>query len=227
MTTVFTRLYANEKKARSVQDRLRFLGFPPNALQVIPQGGDDLVHRMVRAKVPADAAAIYADKLVEGRALLVVRATYKPLGAPTIARDILSRSDALDSGVHPEEAYFADGPDHAPSVLQSHPRFLTLPLEAEDFPPGPITSRVGMPLTSTRRTSRSAMSGTRYMSRMFWPMPLLTKKRTSRSAMGGTRHMSRLFWPMPLLSSKPRSNRVIRGGALPLSRALGWSTLWR
>lgn len=230
MTTVFTRLYADEDKAHAVRDRLRFVGFPPTALQVIVEGGRDrdaLVRKMEGASVAREAAESYAGMMGGGRALLVVRATYIPLRAPTLAREILDRSDAIESGVRPEELYVPDGPDHAPSVLKTHPRFLTLPTESDDFRPGPVTSRFGLPLLTGKRTSHSAIRGGKHVSKYFWPMPLVIRKRKANSAIRGGKHMSKYFWPMPLVTTKPRKNSVIRGGAQPFSRLLGWPTTWR
>lgn len=228
MTTVITRLYADQNAAEAVARRLRFEGFPGNAVQVISAGGmdrDALVDKMSRAMVPGEAAAGYAGKVEGGNSLLVIRATYRPLGAAQIARDTVARSPALDSGVTPEESWVKDGPDHAPSVLKDHPRLMTLPIEPEDYRPGLISEQLGIPLLSRPKARTSAIRGGRHVSKAFWPMPLVTRNRKANSAMHGTRHMSKAFWPMPLLSKTPRRNSVIRGGALPLSRALGWPTI--
>ncbi len=228
MTTVITRLYADEEAAQRTARRLRFEGFPGNAVQVISAAGldrDTLLSRMDRAMVPDEAARGYVDKVSAGNSLLVIRATYKPLGAARIARETVASSPALASGVSPEESWVKDPPDHAPSVLKDHPRFMTLPIEPEDYRPQLISRELGIPLLSRHKEKRSAISGGRFMSKAFWPMPLVTRKRKANSAMSGTRHMSRMFWPMPLVSTKERKNSVIRGGAHPISRALGWPTI--
>ena len=231
MTTVITRLYANEDIARGAENRLRWEGFPRNAVQVIAaapgQGHDALTARMTHAMVDEGTAPAYADKVGGGMALLVVRATYRPLGAVRIARETLEKTDAVEAGIQPDEVYVRDGPDHAPSVLKDHPRFLTLPFHDDDVRPGPITERLGWRLLSKRPRRLKVISGDRRMSRMFWPQRLVTQNRKATSAMSGTRHMSQWFWPMPLIVSRPRRKSVIRGGGHPLSRLLGWPTIGR
>lgn len=232
MTTVITRLYADETKALAVAKRLRWEGFPRSAVQVVTtRTGEDqgtLAARMERVLVPAEAAPVYAGRVAGGNALLIVRATYKPLGAARIAREALERTGAIDVGDVPDDVYVKDPPDHAPSIMKDHPRFFTLPFEDDDdFRAGPVTPAFGFRLLSPPRERRSAISGGRYMSRFFWPMPLLTRNRRANSAISGGRQMSRAFWPMPLLSTRRRKMSVIRGGALPLSNLLGWRPISR
>ncbi|MCR9151315.1 MAG: hypothetical protein NXH83_14170 [Rhodobacteraceae bacterium] len=228
MTTLITRLYAEEKAADSVASRLRWEGLPGYAIQVIT-GTDKarLADRMTRAKVHESAIEAYTAKVAEGAALLVVAATYKPLGAARITRETVAASTPVEVEGVTEEHYFPDGPDHAPSILRGHPRFMTLDLGMGDYEGKPISVGLCLPLLSKGPRKNRVFRGGRHMSRMFWPMPLVTRKRKANSAMQGTRHMSRLFWPMPLITRGRRSRSVIRDGALPLSRALGWPTVSR
>lgn len=228
MTKVITRLYANEVEARAVESAFRFLMFPRNAVRVIVQSDDGATaDRLIAAGVNADTARIYADRMADGAAVVMVRATYKPLGAPRIARETLAERPAIDLGDAVEETQVKDGPDHAPSVLKDHPRFLSLPQEQDDLKIGLFSREFGVRLLSERRERTSAIRGGRHMSRAFWPMPLVTKNRHSHSVISGGRYMSKRFWPMELLSHKPRSNSVIRGGALPFSQLLGWPVISR
>lgn len=225
MTTVITRLYADASKAESVANRLRWEGFPRNAVRVITSDGRDseqIRGRLERADVSEAVVADYASQVASGGAALVIQATYKPLGAARLAREIVEDSGAIDSASEHNDYYMPDRPDHAPSVLKDHPRFMTLPLEPEDYRGGPISRELGLRLLSPHKARNSAIRGGRHMSRAFWPMPLVSKGRKATSAISGGRHMSKSFWPMPLVSTKPRKNSVIRGGALPLSRLLGW-----
>lgn len=225
MTNVITRLYADTTKAEAVANRLRWEGFPRNSVRVISaDGGDDgaIRARLSRADVNDAIIGAYASKLADGAAALVIQATYKPLGAARIAREIVAKSDAIDGASEFNDYYMPDRPDHAPSVLKDHPRFMTLPLEPEDYRGGPISRELGIRLLSPRKSRNSAIRGGRHISKAFWPMPLVSKGRRATSAMSGGRHMSRAFWPMPLVTTKPRKNSVIRGGSLPLSRMLGW-----
>ena len=225
MTNVITRLYADTTKAEAVANRLRWEGFPRNSVRVISaDGGDDgaIRARLSRADVNDAIIGAYASKLADGGAALVIQATYKPLGAARIAREIVAKSDAIDGASEFNDYYMPDRPDHAPSVLKDHPRLMTLPLEPEDYRGGPISRELGIRLLSPRKSRNSAIRGGRHISKAFWPMPLVSKGRRATSAMSGGRHMSRAFWPMPLVTTKKRKNSVIRGGSLPLSRMLGW-----
>lgn len=225
MTTVITRLYADEDTAKSVENRLRWEGFPKHTMRVITADGGDADatrDRLSRADVNEALVSEYAQRLGAGAAVLVVYATYKPLGAARIAREIIGKSAALDQASDTNDFYVPERPDHAPSILKDHPRLMTLPLEPEDYRGGPISRELGIRLLSPRKERTSAIRGGRFMSRAFWPMSLVSRGRKATSAISGGRHMSRAFWPMPLVSTKPRKNSVIRGGALPLSRLLGW-----
>lgn len=232
MTTVITRLYADERTANMVAQRLRWEGLPARAVEVIAGAGSDrpsLEVRMSRARVHESAVSAYADRMADGSALLVVRATYKPLGAARITREVTARSKPVEVHGVVDDHFVPDGPDHAPSVLKDHPRFLTLDLDFGEYKPRPISEEFGIPLLTRGHRNRPlhVFRGGKHVSRLFWPMPLVTSKRKVNSAISGGRHMSKLFWPMPLLSHKERTRSVIRGGALPLSRALGWPTISR
>jgi len=232
MTTVITRLYADEKTADMVAQRLRWEGLPARAVQVITGAGSDrpaIEASMNRAKVHETAVPAYADRVAAGAALLVARATYKPLGAAQIVRDVTARSKPLDVGDVVDDHYMPDEPDHAPSVLKDHPHFLMLDLEFGEYKGRPISEELGIPLLTRGHRNRPihVFRGGKHVSKLFWPMPLVTRKRKANSAISGGRHVSKLFWPMPLITRKERTRSVIRGGALPLSRALGWPTISR
>lgn len=225
MTTVITRLYADKAQAEKVANRLHWEGFPRNAVRVISaDGGDQDVTkgRLARADVNEAVVGDYASQVVSGASALIIQATYKPLGAARIAREIVEKSGALDAPSEYNDYYMPERPDHAPSVLKDHPRFMTLPLEPEDYRGGPISRELGIPLLSRHKQRNSAIRGGRHVSKAFWPMPLVSRGRTAKSAIRGGAYMSKMFWPMPLVTTKPRKNSVIRGGSLPLSRMLGW-----
>jgi hypothetical protein len=231
MTTVITRLYGDPKTAAEAAGRLKWNGLPANAVRVItsdgPAAGGDLDARLARAGVDPAAVPTYTRAVAAGGAALVVRATYVPLGAARITRETLAKTKSVDSGGVVEEYYVSEGPDPAPSVLKSHPRFLSLDLKPGEYKGGPISADLGIRLLSKRERKSRVYHGGRYMSKWFWPMPLLATKRSASSAIKGGAHMSKVFWPMPLLSRKERTRSVIRDGALPFSRALGMSTVTR
>ena len=181
-----------------------------------------LEREMERAQVHASAMGPYAKTLAAGNAVVAVRATYKPLGAARLTREIFEKADTIDMGDVVEEAQVAWTPEKAPSVLKDHPLFLSLPgIET----PGRISTMFGMRLLKDHKTKRPLMDHDRRMSRMFWPMPLLSKRNRSSSVMHGGRYMSKMFWPMKLLSSGERRKSVIPGGGTPFSRRLGLRTV--
>lgn len=232
MTTVITRLYADEEAARAIARRLSWEGLPARALQVISGDGksrETIAEKMQSAGVHVTAVPAYSERVAGGNALLVVRATYKPLGAAQIARDATARSKAIEVRGVIDDYYFADPPDNAPSVLKDHPRFLSLDLEPGEYKGGPISAELGIPLLTRGHRNRPlhVFKGGKFVSRAFWPMPLLSRKRKANSAIHGGRYMSKLFWPMPLITKKERTRSVIRGGALPFSRAFGMPTIIR
>ncbi len=176
---------------------------------------------MTRAKVHESAMAPYKAALSAGHAVLVVQATYKPLNAARIAREILGKCDALDADGATEEHKLAWEPERAASVMKDHPLFFSV-VDIE-VPHGPVTANFGMRMTKPHKAKRSLSN--KRASRLFWPMPLLSKKQRSQKVMSGGRTMSAMFWPMPLLSSKPRRKSVIPGGGTPFSRRMGPRTV--
>ena len=228
MTQIITRLFASEKSAAAVVRKLNDEGFPKYILRIFKGTGTDnadaMAARLEKADIDPAAAAAYAKHLKGDAALLLIPATYKPLGAARIAREILADADTVDVGDIPDDTYVPDRPDHAPSILKGHPLLITLPLWDEEMPRGTVTDGF-MRLLSPHRTKRSAMSGDHRMSRFFWPMPLLKRHRTANSAIHGGKYMSQIFWPQRLLSTGPRRSSVIPGGGRPLSRLFGWPTI--
>ena len=199
MTTIITRLYPDTRAANAAAAALKAAGMPASMWDVI--AGSDAAAKMTAARVGKSSAAAYAPRIERGNALLVARAQLTPLGYARTVMDILDGFDAIHvPGATPEE-YIREKPDdrHYLSVLTDHPRFFS-----QDIQPG-----------SGRSTG--------LVSRAFG-IPLLTRKTTSHSAMTGTRHMSRLFWPWRLLSPRRTSTSAIRGGKL-ITEAMGLPTV--
>lgn len=230
MTQVISRLYEDETRALSVAERLRFEGLPPRAIRIITlktgEAKSDLTERLTRINIASDTAPKYASHIAAGKAAVVVDASFKPLGAAKITRNVLGRNDPIDLGEAIEEVYVPDKPGEKVSVLDSHPLFLTTPVRNRRFSSGgPISHGLGPKLLMKQRPRTSAIRGGKFMSKAFWPMALLKKTRSASSAIRGGKHMSRMFWPQPLLSSKKRRLSVIPGGALPFSRTFGFKPL--
>ena len=225
MTTIITRVFNDKGAADAARERIIFRGVPSRAVTVIgPSEGNEAIDRMQAAEVHPSAMDTYSQAITAGKSLLVVRATYRPLTAATIVREMLAKMDTVDVGEVVNDYYRTDKPEKAPSILDEHPLFLTLRMDKSGYEGGRVSEALYWPLLSPRKERTSAKGKAGARSRAFWPMPLLSRKERKSSVISGGRFMSRAFWPMPLLSKGQRSNSVIRGGDKPLSRALGWPT---
>lgn len=206
MTRIITRVFANVAEAEKAVARLTRKGLPRRNREVI-RGGENAHADMLRARVHESALKPYGDLLAKGNVVLVVIASYKPLGVARITRDILDNLETVDVGAKVIEDHpVAWEPDKSPSILKDHPHMLTIPgLET----PGRLSDSFGMPMLKARKPKHNLMSSEKRMSRMFWPMPLLSKKKRSSSVMSGGRQMSKAFWPGRLISDKPRRKSVL------------------
>ena len=222
MTTIISRVFSDEKAAKSAAKRLVFRGIPSRDCAVIA-GSDEaaVASRLELAKIDESATSAYLKAAKAGQAIVVVHATYKPLMAATMVRDTFDKLDTVSVGDVTEEYFVPDGPEKGSSVLREHPLFLTVPPARTGHRGAPVTRNM-FRMLSPRKPRRSAIKGGGFKSRMFWPTPLLSKKPRKKSVISGVRYMSKAFWPMALLSKHKRSNSVITSGDLPFSRALGW-----
>ena len=223
-TTVISRLYGDAQSANGIRERLYREGFPRHALSVVSASdGDDVEAvkaKIMRAAVPEEGADAYATRVSEGASLVVVRATYKPLGAVRIANETFESSGALPVNLAAQSFKIKTPPDHAPSILKDHPRFLTMAPRGTHAG-GPVSGQLGMRLVSAPKRRDSVINGGKLM---FGDG--VKRGRSSSSAMSGGRFMSRSFWPMPLLTKKRGGSSVIPGGGHPFSRLLGWPTTY-
>lgn len=231
MITLITRLLANEDNARTIERKLHLESFPKKIVRVYTADGhpaSDLAGKLAGDGVEEATATAYAERMAsDGAAMLMVRATYKPLGAARIAREILAESETLDVGDVAEETRIPEDPERNLSILSDHPRFLVLPLDPDDYRGGPISNEFGIPLLSKHREKSSVMHGGGFMSKKFWPMALLRKHSEKITAIHGGRHMSTRFWPMPLLKKHRENKSVTRDSDWSFSRLLGWPTVIR
>lgn len=221
MTTIITRVFETEKQAQLAANRLAMRGVPKTDCRIIT-AGDKAEALMERAKVHPSAMKPYAKRLAAGNAVLVVHATYKPLGAASITRKVLGNFDTLSDAKVTDDFKVAWEPDKSPSILKDHPHMLSVPgLQ----PRGNVTAAFGVPVLKKPRRKDNLMSGDKRMSRMFWPMKLVSTRKHRNSVISGGRHMSRMFWPTKLISKGHRSKSVIPGGGTPFSRRLGLRTV--
>ncbi|MDA9865512.1 hypothetical protein N9C96_02425 [bacterium] len=221
MTTVITRAYGDEQSAKGISGRLYRQGFPRHHISVISADGEsaaEIEDRMKRFMVPESVAGTYAKHVADGASLVVVRATYKPLGAVRLANETFETSGALDIGIAEQQFRVPTPVDKAPSVLKDHPRFLTMSPQSGPKV-GLVTENIGIPLLSERKARNSVIPG----GKMIMGGKVKTGRKAN-SAIAGGKFMSRAFWPAPLLSARKGGLSVIPGGGHPFSRLFGWPT---
>jgi hypothetical protein len=222
MTHILTRLYADEKTANGVRERLFRAGFPRHVMRVVTlrdnETHDSLMTRITRIHVPDRAASVYTESVASGNALLVVEAGYKPLSARKIGVAVLEQTDDMPSNLESQDFKIGRIKDHAPRVMKDHPRFFTASPDPDHIG-GPLSDQFGFNLVSTSNRRLSVGQG----GPMF-PFAALTKNRNAKSAMSGGGFMSRIFWPMKLVTNARRRRSVIAGGGTPFSRLLGMRT---
>ena len=215
MTTVVSRLYADRNTADAVADALRAEGHLSENIDVITEG-DDAADRIAAARVSREAAARYADKLGDGKALLVTRVPFIPFGAAVNAIETVDRFESVNAGVARQNEYIREQPserffkkkvlDGSPLMLSTklqgtNRRFLTGSPAASGKRIGPISEKLGLPLLSKHRSHRSLIRGGGFMSRKFLPLPLLSHRNRGKSVYSGRMLFSEKL-SIPLLTSR-------------------------
>lgn len=223
MTTVISRLFPDAETAQDAVGRLIGKGVPKRQCSVFGAGTDASV--LEAAMVHPDATSAYTSAMQAGQTLVVVRTTYKPLGAARLTREMLADHGGVETGGITEDHFVAGtgARTRNNSILEDHPLLLTSPYEMAVR--GPITGAAGVNMLRPHKAKRSAMSGGRFMSRAFWPMKLVSQKHRSSSVMHGGRYMSKMFWPRPLLKNKPRRKSVMPGGGMAFGKFFGVPTI--
>lgn len=228
MATLFSRLYDQVGAARTLADSLIWDGVPRRDVRIVSRRADEtvteLVARLQKMHVHESAATAYGPPLMEGAVVLVVRATYRPLGAPKLVRATLAKSsvrrfpDAIEEHRVKEPPQIRD----SLSILPAHPKLFSLGME-DAARAGPVTADLGFRMLTDGPRKTSVIEGGRRMV----PLPLLRRRRARPSVLAGGTHISRRFWPMPLVTRKERTSSVIRGPGTVFSRSLGMSTVIR
>ena len=222
MTHLLTRLYADEKTVHTARERLHSAGFPRYQMRTITkrdgEDHDGLMKRISDARVPDRAAGVYTEAVAAGNSLLVAVADYKPLGARKIGLKVLSEIEDLPTNLEEQDFKLAWEPETASSVLKEHPRFLTAEPDY-DTERASFSSAFGFGTLSTKERKNRVGKGGPVL-----PFGTLKTGRSANSAMSGGKFMSRMFWPMSLLSTGARRRSVTKGGGTLLSNLLGLST---
>lgn len=229
MTTIISRLYNDEATAGAVLAELKAAGFTDEVTDMVAHGAGTR-RRIEKTGVDAAAASAYARKMVEGNALVVVRAPVVPFGAARGAMRIVDSQPKIDAGVANENVYVSDSGsgsgsggrrDEKLSINADHPRYMTPDPKVQPMPHGTITGALGFRLLSSRRPKNTVMPGGPHMSTSFWPAPLVKTTERNPSVMPGAPYMSKSFWPAPLVTRRERPLSVRKGGGFPFSEAFG------
>ena len=192
MTTLITRLYATPKRASAAADALKANNFRDKQFDVIaaPEGKKiaaktalaSVKAALAQAGVIPKSAMVYAEKIMEGNALVVVRA---PIGASFKANAVLDSFESVDAGVRDEvhlPAEVSRPPKrYRPSATSLLPRDAMI-LSGEKFMPALMSSstlfsrKLGLPLLSRRKEPRARLiSGSTTPFSSMLGLPLLSK----------------------------------------------------
>ncbi|GAB5512235.1 MAG: hypothetical protein Rhims3KO_36360 [Hyphomicrobiales bacterium] len=169
MTQVITRYFESAEKAFSAKRSLQFERFPRTALRIFTET-DGLVEELTAQNVDEAAAKAYAKRLGKGGAVLLANATYKPLGAAKLVRQVTADIGAVDMGDVVEEVYVKDRPGQTVNILNDHPLFLTR--ARDESPTGYYMADWPIPLIS-RRKPGDAFAFPRHSRMASWPIGLL------------------------------------------------------
>ncbi len=263
MALTIARMYSNHEAANAAATELRENGFNPQTLQSPPSAGqaeasagspgtaeDALIHPMLQAGVPPGHAAVYAERIRRGEALVLVEPMF---GAGHAATDILHRHNpvevelpAIDTGVRP-------GWDPAtplssalgwrvllndPAPLSSYLKQPVLKAQPVASPSlqrirersrdsAPLSAKAGMPVLSDHPAPLSSRLGWRTLWQVADPLSRRLGWRTLSPDPAPL--SSRLGWSTLLNDPAPLSNRLgwrtLLHDPVPLSRWLGWRTL--
>lgn len=195
MTTIITRLYEDAATARAAADALLNNGHDAGTIDIIA-GAEGTEAHMKAARVNPDSAAAYAPAVEAGKALLVVRAPFAPIGTARNAMRVVDRFASIKVGVENEDEYIREAASIAASgsILADHPLLMS---------------------NKFRRLGHGHILGSNP----------IKPSRPRTSAIRGGGFMSTKFWPMRLVSANAkRGNSVLRGGWL-LSKSFGIPTL--
>lgn len=201
MTTIITRLYADQATARAVVAMLLQKGQDEDTIDIITRdtlGGPEAAMRA--ARVPAASAAAYVSAMTGREALVVVAAPFNPIGTAREAIRVVNRTPAIKVGLADEDVYLREAPrpDIARNLLAGEPLIMSNPHSRPShrhiLGSNPIIA--GKPRTS-------AIRGGAYMSRFFWPMKLVSASRERSSAIPGGGLVSSLFGLPTVISHWP------------------------
>lgn len=136
MTTVVSRLFADETTAEQAVTALKLQRHPDENIDKI-SAGNAAIDEMVAARVPVESAEAYNAAMSGGKTLVVCRAPFFPAGAARNAIDTMDLFDTVDAGVENENYYIREEPKMDLytdiSVDRTHRYWASWKFEREEF----------------------------------------------------------------------------------------------
>ncbi|NNL19313.1 MAG: PucR family transcriptional regulator, partial [Boseongicola sp.] len=205
MTTIITRYFKSATDARSARSELvNYHRLSPRIIDLFDSNAG-LVENLTAQSVEEETARVYADRMQNGGAILLVRAGYRPLSVGNTTRDVLEDMGAVDLGDLDEDVYINDEFRPGLSILEDHPLMMSPPRDPEstqypmaDWP---------IPLLSRRKPFAESIFP-RHSRMAAFPLPLtIRNKPFTRSIF--TRHARMANFPIGLISKrKPYTGSV-------------------
>jgi len=218
MSTLITRLLANEDTASEASRALARKGFDDGAVRVVSNSGGSARESMVDFGVSDSTADAYIDHLDSGNALIAVRA---PFGMAGDAMSALRPFDAIEVDVEQEQHIsYKTNPEDALSIIPGNKKFLT---DRSSVGTGTgFSDMFGWSLLTDRQRGKASVE-TETISKKLG-MPLLTNRQRGKAGVD-TSTVSEKIGLATI--KKPRGGKSIIRNPTPFSSALGWPTIIR
>lgn len=217
MTTLITRLLANENTAREAAAALTARDFHEDAIHVVSGSPASSREAMARAGLSDRAAEAYAGHLGGGNTLLAVRA---PFGMAGEAVSVLRKFDTIDVDVEQEQhVSYATSDDYRSSIIPGNRKFLTDPSNVGTGTG--FSDMVGWSLVTDRQRGKANV-GTSTVTGGKMGMRLVSRRQRGKANVG----TSTISGKLGLSTVKrPRGGKSIIRNPTPFSSALGLPTV--
>ena len=217
MTTLITRLLANEGSAADAAKALEQRGFNEDSIAVI--SGSDASAAMEKSGVSEEAASAYSSGIASGNALVAVRA---PFGMAGTAVTALKKFKPIDVGLESEELHIEakTDPEISSSIIKGNKKFLTGKGVTER---GMRFTPFGFPMLSSNQKGRASVD-TSTVSAKFGMSTIKQPSGKKNVSTGNPTPFSSLFGMKTIIQPKQRKS-ISRDNPTPFSSALGWPTI--
>jgi hypothetical protein len=210
MTTIISRLYADQKTAQQAVTALKLQNHPDDLISVIP-AGSGAEQAMIDAHVPENSSKLYADKMSGKNTLVVYRAPITPFGAARNAIMTLDEFDSIDAGVENQNFYQSTAPQVDQMLIdlkvdRTHSHWATW---GRERPRGTVSGAFGLPLLTGYKNSLSVYRGKKFFGNFI--MGHLSGRRPgTENTIRRNAHYANFI--VPLISRSGPYSNVIRSG---------------